>query len=438
MKHLSTYLARYFKLEQHHTSIRTEILAGTTTFLTMAYILFANPAILGGAGMDGQSVFVATCLVSAIGSLLIGLLSNYPIAIAPGMALTVYFSYTIVQTLGYSWQSALGAVLISGLLFLGMTLANIHRLILQSLPEGLCTAVAAGLGIFIALVALKSAGIIASDPKMIVTLGHIGTLQGFLFLFGFCLITILEHYRIPGAILLSILATTILSIICKLSAYHGAISIPHLHNMSFFAFNLKGLWNEQGIAVILTFLLVVLFDSTATLVGLVQFSGLSKDPHKTERLSRALVAESLGTVTGSLLGTSSTSPYIESSSGIKVGGRTGLTAIIVALLFLCALFFSPLVQTIPTYAISAALLFIACLMMKNIVNIPWDSLSNCIPCLLTILMIPFTFSIANGLGIGIISYVIIKLCCKETKDLNPVLIILAGVFIAYFMYISHA
>jgi AGZA family xanthine/uracil permease-like MFS transporter len=438
MQNLQLYLERFFKLTQHNTSARTEILAGITTFLTMAYILFASPAILGSAGMNSQSVFVATCLVTTIGSLLLGLLSNYPIVLAPGMALNVYFSYTIVQSLGYSWQSALGAVFISGILFLIMSITNIRRLILQSLPEGLCIAVAAGLGIFIALIALKTAGIVVANPKTMVALGHIGSLEGLLFLFGFCLITILEHYRVPGSIVLSILATTLISILFKLSTFHGILSLPPIHNAAFLAFDIKDLWSQQGIAIILTFLIVALFDSTGTLVGLLQFSGLAKDTKKTERLSSALVAESIATITGSLLGTSSTSPFIESSAGIKAGGRTGLTAITVALLFLCALFFSPLAETIPTYATSSALLFIACLMMRNLISIDWNNLTESIPSLLTALMIPFTFSIADGFGVGIISYVILKIGCRKTQDLNPMLCVLALIFIVYFIYVAHS
>lgn len=438
MKNLLPFLNRFFQLAQHNTTARTEILAGTTTFLTMAYILFASPAILSSAGMDSQSVFIATCIVTAVGSLLLGLLSNYPIAVAPGMALNVYFSYTIVQSLGYSWQSALGAVFIAGVLFLIMSITNIRKLILNSLPESLCIAVAAGLGIFIALIALKTAGIVIANPKTMVALGHVGSWQGLLFLFGFCFITILEHYQIPGSIVISILATTLLSIIFKISSFHGIVSLPPLHHTAFLAIDLSHLWTQQGIAVILTFLIVALFDSTGTLVGLLQFSGLSKDTRKTERISSALVAESIATITGSLVGTSSTSPYIESSAGIKAGGRTGLTAITVALFFLCALFFSPLAQTIPTYATSSALLFIACLMMRNLTHIDWNNLTECIPSLLTALMIPFTFSIADGFGVGIISYVILKICCKKTQDLNLMLVTLALIFMGYFIYIAHS
>ncbi len=438
MRNLLPHLDRYFKLTQHNTSTRIEVLAGITTFLTMAYILFASPAILASAGMDSRSVFVATCIVTAIGSLLIGLLSNFPITLAPGMALNVYFSYTIVQSLGYSWQSALGAVFIAGVLFFIMSVTNIRRLILQSLPEGLCIAVAAGLGIFIALIALKTAGIVVANPKTMVSLGHIGSWEGLLFLFGFCFITILEHYKIPGSIVISILATTLLSIIFKVSTFHGIISLPPAHNNAFLAFDLKHLWNQQGIAVILTFLIVALFDSTGTLVGLLQFSGLNKDTKKTERLSSALAAESIATIIGSLIGTSSTSPYIESSAGIKAGGRTGLTAVTVAFFFICALFFSPLAETIPTYATSSALLFIACLMMRNLTHIDWNNLTETIPSLLTALMIPFTFSIADGFGVGIISFVILKICCKKIQDLNAMLVVLALIFIGYFIYIAHS
>lgn len=435
MRHsINTMLQRFFKLTDNHTNIQREIIAGLTTFLTMAYILFANPAILAGAGMDMQSVFIATCLVSAIGCLLIGILANYPMAIGPGMALNVYFVYTVVQNLGFSWQSALGAVFISGILFLILSVTHIRRLILEAIPDSLAVAIAAGVGMFIALIALKTAGIIIPNPKTLMSLGHISSPSGLLFFFGFFLIVIFYHYRVPGAIVLGILATTILSILLKVSVFHGIFSLPPAHSETLVAMSFKDLWSEQGIVVIVTFLIVALFDSTGTLLSILQYANLGKDPQRTQRISNALVAESIATISGSVLGTSSTSVYVESAAGIKAGGTTGLTAVTIAVLFILALFISPLAQTIPSYATAGALLFIACLMMRSLVQINWDDLSESVPSLLTTLMIPFTFSIADGFGLGIIAYVVIKLCCRDFKAIRPTLVVLALLFVIYFIY----
>lgn len=430
-----SFLNRFFKLNEYQTSVKTETLAGLTTFLTMAYILFANPAILGSAGMNQQGVFVATCLVSALGCFLISLLANYPIAIAPGMALNVYFSYTIVQSLGYSWQTALGAVFIAGVLFLIMSITNIRRLIIEAIPQNLAAAIAAGLGIFIALIALKSAGIIVSNPKTFISLGHVGNLSSLLFLLNFCFIVVLDHYQIKSALILGILVTTFLSILLKLSTFHGILALPPFDQTAWAAFNLHDLGNRQGIIIILTFLLVALLDSTGTLMGVLQHSGLLKDSKRMARLSGAFIAESLATVSGSLLGTSTTSLYIESASGIKAGGRTGLTAMTVGILFILALFFSPLAKTVPVYATSPVLLFISCLMIKNFVHLNWGDLSETIPSIIIGLMIPFTFSIAVGFGCGIITYIIIKLFCRDFKSLkNPILLLLGIIFVVYFIY----
>ncbi len=427
-------LHRFFKLAENRTSIPQELIAGLTTFLTMAYILFANPAILSGAGMDIQSVFVATCLVSALGCLLIGLLANYPMAIGPGMALNVYFVYTVVQSLGFSWQSALGAVFISGVLFLILSVTHIRRLILEAIPDSLAVAIAAGVGMFIALIALKTAGIIVPNPKTLMSLGSLHSPSGLLFFFGFFLIVVLYHYRVPGAIVLGILATTVLSILLKASVFHGIIALPPAHSQTLFALSFKDLWSEQGIVVIITFLIVALFDSTGTLLSILQYANLGKDPQKMKRISNALTAESMATISGAILGTSSTSVYVESAAGIKAGGNTGLTAVTIAVLFILALFISPLAQTIPSYATAGALLFIACLMMRSLVQINWDDLSESIPSLLTTLMIPFTFSIADGFGLGIIAYVAIKLCCRDFKAIRPTLALLALLFVIYFIY----
>ncbi len=430
---MTYFLTRFFKLTEFDTTISRELSAGFTTFLTMAYILFANPSILSGAGMDPASSFLATCLVSAIGSALIGLIANYPIALAPGMALTVYFSYTIVQHLGYSWQSALGAVFISGVLFLILTLTQIRRTILEALPKQLCIAVSSGIGIFIGVVALKNMGIVVFHSNAFATLGPVLSAQNALFLLGFVLIMLFERLHYRGSIALSILIVSLLSLALKLSTFHGVIALPALHDTAWFAFDLKSLCNHQGITFILTFLMVALFDSTGTLVSLLHGSELSKHPAHTHNISRALVTESLATIAASLLGTSSTSPYVESIAGIKAGGRTGLTAVTVSLLFLTAIFFSPLARTIPTNAVSAGILFIAYLMTKNIKHIDWKGHpSDTLPCVITLIMIPLTFSIAYGFGIGLLSYVILKILMRRTHELNAILLLLAVIFGGYF------
>lgn len=425
---------KLFKLQQNQTNVKTEMLAGFSTFLTMSYIMFINPQILHITGMDLGAVFVATCLVAAIGSIFTGIVANYPIAVAPGMALNVYFTYVVVQALGLPWQTALGAVFISGLIFLALVLTPVRHWLVESIPECLNIGIAIGIGIFIALLALKSSGVIVASPNTFMTLGDLASLPVLLFFIGFCLIVILEHLKISGSIVISIIGVTLLSILLKVGQFHGIFSMPPSVMPTLFKFDGKSLLNVQGLSVILSFLLVVLFDSTGTLIGLSQEKTFFNDPQRKNKISRALIVDSATTVVGACIGTSSVSPFIESESGIRAGGRTGLTAITIGVLFLLALFLSPLAATIPDCAVAPALLFVGILMIKNVIHLNSDDLSDFVPSVVTALMIPCTFSIADGLGLGMISYVLIKLFTGKYREINLTLSILAIVFVVYFIF----
>ncbi|MFN7095982.1 MAG: NCS2 family permease [Gammaproteobacteria bacterium] len=429
-----TTIDKLFKLQKNSTTIKTEMLAGFSTFLTMSYIMFINPQILHLTGMDLGAVFVATCLVAALGSIFTGIVANYPIAVAPGMALNVYFTYVVVQALGLPWQTALGAVFISGLIFLALVLTPVRYWLVDSIPECLNIGIAIGIGIFIALLALKSSGVIIPSQNTFMTLGNLASLPILLFFVGFCLIVILEHLKISGSIIISIIGVTLLGILLKVAKFHGIFSMPPSVMPTLFAFDSKALLNVQGLSVILSFLLVALFDSTGTLIGLSQEKIFFDDPERKQKISRALIVDSATTVVGACVGTSSVSPFIESESGIRAGGRTGLTAITVGVLFLLALFLSPLAATIPDYAVAPALLFVGILMIKNVIHLNSDDLSDFVPSVVTALMIPCTFSIADGLGLGMISYVLIKLFTGKYKEINWMLSILSIIFVVYFIF----
>lgn len=425
-------LERYFRFSENQTSWRQEIVAGLTTFLTMVYIIFVNPAILSVAGMNHGAVFVATCLVVALGSFLMGLLSRFPIAVAPAMALNVYFTYIIVQGIGLSWQDSLGAVFVASLIFLLISVTKAREWIVAAIPESLNTAITVGLGLFIALIALKSSGIVVSNSKTLMSLGHLD-LHSLLFCLGFLLIVVMDFYRIPGAMIIGILVVTLISLIFGMSQFHGLFSLPPSLAPTFLQMQFGQLDNLKGIAVIFSVLFVNLFDCTGTLVGLVQHARIRDKDKTVVRISRGLLANSVASVLGAILGTSSPSPYLESAAGIRAGGRTGFAAWVVAFLFLLALFLSPLASTIPEFATAPALLFVACLMIRNVMEIPWDDVTESIPAVLTAIMIPYTLSIANGIGLGIISYTIIKLVTRKTEDLNATLIVLALLFVFYFL-----
>ncbi len=423
-------LLKRFNLAANGTTVRRECLAGLTTFLAMVYILFVNSSILEAAGIDIRSAFVATGLVSALASILVGLFSNYPLAAAPGLPLATYFSFYVVKTLGYSWQMALGAVFFAGLIFLFLSVTRIRGFILRSIPRTLIIGTASGLGVFITLIGLKSANIIVSSPNTLVKLGHLATIPSLLFFIGFFVIAILDLFKITGAILIGMLIVTGLSLLLGLNHFTGLFALPS-HLSTWNALEFKGLMTQQGVFVIFVFLLITLFDSTGTLVGMLHQLKLV-DSHAERRIGGALLADSVSTIAAAMLGTSSICVFSESATGVLAGGRTGLTAVVTGILFIFAIFFAPLAKTIPESATAPALFFVGMLLIKPIAEIEWDDLTESIPGLATFLLIPLSFSIADGLGLGIILYVVLKVVSGKFKQINPLLILLAIFFIFHF------
>lgn len=420
----ASVLERLFKLSENKTNFRTEVLAGVTTFLTMCYIIIVNPIILSETGMDYGAVFVATCLAAAIGCFVMGLVANYPIALAPGMGLNAYFTYSVCLGMGIPWQTALAAVFMSGLVFIAISLFKIREAIVNAIPMSLKLAIGGGIGLFLALVALRNAGIIVDNSATLVGLGHMQQPTVLLSLFGFLLIIILHYYRIRGAIIISILVITALATFLGLNEFKGVIGqIPSI-TPTFLQMNFEGLFTASLVGVIFVFFLVDLFDSTGTLVGVAHRAGLLQDG-KLPRLKKALFADSTAIVAGAALGTSSTTPYIESASGVAAGGRTGLTAVVVALLFLACLFLAPLAQSVPSFATAPALLFVGVLMIQGITHIDWEDITEAVPAFLTIVFMPFTYSIADGIAMGFISYALVKLFTGQAKQVPYMVWIIA-------------
>ena len=422
-------LERLFQLKAHITSVRTELLAGVTTFLAVAYILFVNPSILGATGMDKGAIFVATCLAAAIGSALMGLIANYPIALAPGMGLNAFFTYTVVLHLGHTWQVALGAVFLSALRFFLLSIFRIREWIINSIPLPLRSGIAAGIGLFLALIALQTAGIVVGNPATLVGLGDLSKPGPLLAILGFFLIVVLEARKVTGAVLIGILVVTVIAIALGVSAFGGLVSMPPSLAPTFLQLDIRGALDVGLISVIFAFLFVDLFDNSGTLIGVAKRAGLmGKDGHL-PKMGRALIADSSAAMFGSLLGTSTTTSYIESAAGVSAGGRTGLTAVVVAVLFLLALFFAPLAGSVPAFATAPALFFIAVLMTSGLAEIEWDDLTTAAPVLVTALAMPLTYSIANGIAFGFITWTVIKLLSGRTRELNSALIVLSILFV---------
>ncbi|KTD17750.1 NCS2 family permease [Legionella jordanis] len=412
------------------SSLKTEIVAGITSFLTMAYIAFVNPAILHDAGMDSGAVFTATCLVTAFACALTGILANTPIGIAPGMALNIYFAYGVVQGMGIDWPHALAMVFISGLMFLFVSLTPLRRLLLESIPYNLQVAILIGISLLIALIALRTNQIIIANPHTLMSLGNLATLESGLFFLGFLLILILDYYRIPAAIILGILSISVLSLLLGLTHWQGLVSLPPSMAATFLQFQFAGLGSIAAMKAIFTFFLIAIFDATGTLIGLLNQSVFKDSSDYPLKLSKSLTADAAASALAGALGSASTSPYIESAAGIKAGGRTGLTAIVIAIGFILMLFFFPLAQMIPSYAVGPALLYVACSMMKHLGDLKLTDFTEVAPCMLTIMMIPFTASIADGIGGGIIFYTLLKLLTRQ--NVNPLLWILTFLFVAFF------
>lgn len=413
------------------TTLRTEILAGITTFLTMVYIAFVNPSILHDAGMDQGAVFTATCLVTAFACALTGLLANTPIGVAPGMALNIYFTYSVVQGMGIDWQHALAMVFLSGLLFFLVTLTGLRRLLIEAIPYNLQIAILIGISLLIALIALQTNQIIIDSPHSLMQLGLILRPETGLFFLGFLIILILDYYQIPGAIIIGILSITALSLLLGFSSWHGLMALPPSMAPTFLKLDFSGLTSISALKASFTFFLIAVFDATGTLIGLLNPTVFKQKEGYAKRLSYSLTADAAASTVAGLLGSASTSPYIESATGIEAGGRTGITALVIAAGFLLMLFFFPLAQMIPNFAVGPALLYVACCMMKHLTDMKLPDISEIAPCMLTIMLIPFTSSIANGIGAGIILYSLLKLLTRQ--KINPLVLVLSLVFVAFFL-----
>ncbi|WP_417629386.1 NCS2 family permease [Paracoccus pacificus] len=433
-------LEQWFGLTERSTSARTEIIAGITTFLTMAYIIFVNPEILSTTGMDRNAVFVATCLAAALGSAVMGLFANWPIGMAPGMGLNAFFAFTVVAGMGFTWQQALGAVFISGIIFLILSVTGIRRWLIEGIPKSMRSAIAAGIGMFLGLIALKTAGIVVPSEPTLVTLGDMTQPTVLLAIAGFFLIAALDALRVRGAILIGILAVTIVSIGLGVSQFGGIVSMPPSIAPTFLQLDIIGALGFGIVHVVLVMVLVEVFDATGTLIGVAKRAGLLTEgpTHTNKGLSRALMADSTAIVAGSLLGTSSTTAYVESASGVQAGGRTGLTALTVAVLFLLAMFLAPLAGSVPAYATAPALLYVATLMLRELTEVQWTDITDAAPAALTALMMPFTYSIANGLAFGFISYAALKLLTGRAREVHPATWVVAVLFVIRFAFFAEA
>ena len=429
-------IERYFGIDGRNTTIKTEILAGLTTFLTMAYIIFVNPDMLAKAGMDKGAVFVATCLASALGCFLMGLIARLPVALAPGMGLNAFFTFTVVLGMGKSWQVALGAVFISGLLFVLISAFKLREWIINAIPYTLKQGIVAGIGAFLAFIALKSSGIIVASPATFVTMGKLTDFGPAMAILSFFLIVVFVQRKVPAAVMLSILIVTVISLLAGETHYSGIVSMPPSIAPTFMQLDIAGALDVSMVSVIFAFLFVVLFDTSGTLIGVTKKAGLMSSVGQIPNLGKALFADSTAAVAGSLLGTSSVTSYVESTAGVAAGGRTGLTAIVVGVLFLLALFFAPLAGMIPAYATAGAIFYVAVLMLFTLREIDWDDLTEASPVAVVLLLTPLTFSIADGIALGFITYTIAKLVSGRYKEVSPAVWVLTVILLAKLIFLS--
>ncbi|MEO5337527.1 MAG: NCS2 family permease [Magnetospirillum sp. WYHS-4] len=426
-------LDRFFRLRENGTTVRTELMAGLTTFLTMAYIAFVNPQILSQAGMDPGAVFVATCLGAAFGTLVMGLYANYPIGLAPGMGINAYFTFGVVLGMGLSWQVALGTVFVSGILFVAISLAPVREWIIDSIPMSLKISISAGIGLFLAVIGLTGAGIVVDHPVTLVALGKLSDAKVLLAIAGFIAMVSMSARGVPAAVLIAVLGVTAAGWAFGLIEYRGLVSLPPSLAPTFLKMDLAGALDLATLPVIFAFLFVKVFDTTGTLIGVAHRAGMLDKDGKLPRLRKALLADSSAATVGAVLGTSPVTSYIESASGIQAGGRTGLTAVAVGALFLLCLFFAPLAGMVPAFATAPALLFVACLMARGLAEIDWQDMTEAAPALVTALGIPLTYSISTGIGLGFITYAAVKILAGRTREAGTAVLVLAAAFVAKFV-----
>jgi adenine/guanine/hypoxanthine permease len=424
----SGFLDQYFGLTKHGTDVRTECIAGVTTFLTMVYIVFVNPAILANAGMDKGAVFVATCIAAAASTLIMALYANYPIALAPGMGLNAFFAFTLVISYKYTWQQALAFVFISGILALIVSVTRLREYVINAIPKNLKMAVSAGIGLFLFIIALEQSKVVVAHPATLVTLGDLTQRPAILAILGFVLIAALNSRNILGGTLIGILAVTIIGIPLDLVTYSGVVSLPPSLAPTLLKLDFSRVFEQTALVVIFTLLLVDFFDTAGTLIGVAHRGGLLDKDGKLPRMRQALVADSSATAIGALVGTSNTTSYIESAAGVAAGGRTGLTGVVVAVLFLLALFFSPLAGMVPPYASAGALLYVGVVMAKGLAEMDWEDLTEVAPGVVTAIAMPLTYSIATGIGLGFITYALCKILSGRMAEAKPVVVIIALLF----------
>jgi AGZA family xanthine/uracil permease-like MFS transporter len=428
---------RYFKLTENHTTVRQEILGGFTTFVTMAYIVVVNPQVLAQAGMAVEGVLFATCISAAIATLVMGLYANYPIALAPGMSLNAYFTYAVCLRMHVPWQTALAVVFFSGVLFLLLTATRVREQIVNGIPDCLKHATAAGIGMFIAFVGLRNAKLVVANPATFVGLGNLSDHAVQIACFGLLLTVILMARRIRGAILIGVFATAVLGVVRGLAHWPAALfSLPH-PSCTFLQLDFRGAIHLGLLEILFAFLFVDLFDNVGTLMAVCEQGGFVVNG-KIPRVGRVLVADGIGTIFGALTGTSTVTSYIESAAGVSAGARTGLSNMVVAALFLLAMFCSPLAAAIPDYATAPALILVGALMTESIARIQWADFSEALPAFITILATPLTFSIATGLSFGLISYTVVKIAAGKVREINPLIWILTVLFILRYVYLAVA
>ena len=428
-------LEKLFKLKESNTNIQTELLAGFTTFITMAYIIFVNPQMMSSTGMDLGASFVGTCVAAAIACIAMGFYSNWPIGLAPGMGLNAFFTYTVVGEMGYTWEIALGAVFLAGILFWVMSVTPIRQWMLESIPMNLRIAMGSGVGLFIGFIGLKNGGIIVSNDATLISIGDLLKIETLLAMLGFLLIAILAVRRIPGAILIGVMMVTLISIFVGIIQFQGLISYPPAFMPVFMKLDILGALDLAMISVIMSFLFVNLFDTAGTLLGVANQARLVDEDGNIHNLDKALKADSSSSAFGAFLGCAPVTSYVESSAGVEAGGRTGLTAVTVGFLFLIAVFFSPLASIIPAHATAGALIYVAILMMSGMEKLNWSDSSELLPALIIIVMIPLTFSIANGIALGFISYVVLKIASGQFKKISSGAWFLTMIFLSKFLFL---
>ena len=432
---MKSSLEKFFKLSEHNTDINTELLAGFTTFVTMAYIIFVNPQIMSLTGMDQGAIFVGTCLAAAIACFIMGFYSNWPVGLAPGMGLNAFFTFTVVGEMGYSWEVALGAVFIAGILFFIMSITKLRRWMLDSIPLSLRIAMGCGVGLFIGFIGLKSGGIVVSNDATFLSLGNFYNTETLLAGIGFLLISVLAIRKITGAIIIGVLVITFASLFLNLVEFNGVVSYPPELSPTLLKLDIIGALDVAMISIIMSFLFVNLFDTAGTLLGVATRANIIDQNGNATNLNKALLADSGSSIFGTFFGCSPVTSYVESSAGVEAGGRTGLTAVTVGLLFLLAIFFSPIAMMVPAYATSGALIYVSILMLSGMEKLDWSDFSELLPALIIIVMIPLTFSIANGIALGFIAYVVLKIGKGDINKISSGAWFLTLIFLSKFIFL---